>query len=130
MDANSLTAVKVGGTTRYVDFYKGKLLYNVCERIGQFVNEEFRDEDVTECREHALAAVCGKNVSVLFQPVNVRVYDRGGVNRAVFDVLMTISMINPKTGVVTELDHISKDYEYEFGVYDDYAYYGCKQSDF
>lgn len=130
MDAENLTMVRVGGVDKHVSFYTGKLLNKVGERLDEYVNNEYNDEDIEKQCDHVIDKCCGDNVSVWFQPVNIRMRFDFGVDRALFDILAIIRMRNPKTGKVTELSHIFADFEYEYGIYDDYAYYGCKQSDF
>ncbi len=130
MDAKNLTMVKVNGVEKYVDFYTGKLLNRVGERLDEYVNNEYTDKDIEKQCDHVIDKCCGDNVSVWFQPVSIEMRYDFGVDRALFDILAIIRMRNPKTGKVTELSHIFADFEYEYGIYDECAYYGCKESDF
>jgi len=126
MDAENLTMVRVNGVEKYVSFYTGKLLNKVRERLDEYVNNEYTDDDIEKQCDHVIDKCCGDNVSVWFQPVSIeRRYDFG-VNRALFDILALIRMRNPKTGKVMELSHIFADFEYEYGIYDECAYNGCK----
>jgi len=126
----SLIKAKVNGVEQDIAFDTTKLFNVVEEKLSNYVDDKYTNEDITEQLWHDMEDVLGENVTMEFRVSNIKQMTSHGCDYALFDMEAFIRLTNPKTGNEIIIRHEAKDFEYEGVIYDPMRYYGLSWKDF